>query len=190
MIILRQKEYGNSYYDSQSGNRGGNDVLIKNSINEEGQKRFDGYKEVNDLRRRVGKYKRTKSGGKISVSGEGNNHLLSIEYNKGLDEKGRKISRTFISDKSPAEAYRDFLRSEQSRDLLSDIHGDASSTITRDEIKNAIRKNARKRAIIKKAKKAAPWVIGGTLAAAGTIAGAKAIKKHKNYNNYDNLKTK
>jgi hypothetical protein len=179
MIILRQREYGNSYYDSQSGNYQGADVLIKNSVNEQGQNKLNGYREVNNLNKKVGKYKRTKSGGKISVSGEGNNHLLSIVYNKGLDEKGRKISRTFISDKSPAEAYRDFLRSEQSRDLLSDIHGDASSTVTRDEIKNAIRKNARKRAIISKAKKAAPWVIGGTLATGATIAGVKAYKKHK-----------
>lgn len=178
MIVLRQKEYGNSYYDSQSGNHYGADVFIKNSEIVENP-HAGGFRENNDLHRKAGKYKRTKSGGRIFVSGEGNSHLLSIDYTKGLDEKGRKISRAFISDKSPAEAYRDFLRSEQSRDLLSDIHGDASSSITRNEIKSAIRKNARKRAIIKKAKKAAPWAIGGTLAVGATIAGIHAHKKHK-----------
>lgn len=40
-------------------------------------------------------------------------------------------------------------------------------------------KSAKRKAIISKTKKAAPWVIGGTLAAGATIAGVKAYKNNK-----------
>ena len=58
---------------------------------------------------------------------------------------------------------------------LNDFEPDGPSSLSNKEIKDAIRKGVRKNKI----RKAAPWVIGGTLAA-GTTAGIIAAKKKSN----------
>ena len=177
MILLRQKLYATSVYTSQSGidsTTQGGDIHIQdgqfkraNQINKEGNNLLFGKR----------KYKTTKSGAMINTK-DG----LHIQFHQGLSSGGRRISHDFHSTKDPVSAYRDFLRMNNQRMQYGDVIGESARSISNKEIKDVIRKNARKQAILKSAKKVAPWVIGGTAIAGATVAGIKIAKKKKESN--------
>lgn len=174
MIILRQKEYGrknSSVYWSQGGNYNTATILIEN-----------GKDVITDLE---DDYPRKYNKFYDRLKGKDYNENLAVELNKGnfvftnnqgreVDGCGRLVPHTMVSNKSPKEAYRDWLRSIDERMKRPDIT-ESKSVFSNKEIKEQLRKAAKKRNI----QRAAPWVIGGTVATGATIAGTKAIKKHK-----------
>ena len=191
MILLRQRLYGDSSYYSQSGIEWGPESKDYTWVNGNGHRGVS-YKDCEvpnkiseqvlgksgskENKRRVRKLRKNKG---IYVSGGKENHKMALSFHEGLSDANRKIIHTFESTKDPVSAYRDFLRAREDRMNAGDVFGEAKASISNKEIKDAIRKNARKQAMISKAKKAAPWAIGGTLAAGATIAGVHAYKKHK-----------
>ena len=191
MIILRQREFGSSYYNSQSGREEsfGKDFFWHNGKRQ--GVNIDLARPINDQvlgKSGTGQYKRRlrklqKNG--IYVGGNKENHRIAISFNEGLSNGKRGIVHSFQSTKDPVSAYRDFLRAHNERMNAGDIFGEFKTTLTNKDIKNAIRKNARKQTIISKARKAAPWTLAGT-AAIGT--GAALYKNYKNKKN-DNLTT-
>lgn len=181
MILLRQKTFATSVYASQTGFDGpmGKDFHIQDG---EFKRTNQITKEGRDLILRKRKYKTTKSGGKICAGKDG----LHISFHEGLSSGGRKISQEFHSTKDPVSAYRDFLRMNNQRMQQGDVFGESVRSISNKEIKDAIRKNAKKQAILKNVKKAAPWVIGGTAIAGATAAGIKIARKNKKKDKKDN----
>lgn len=187
MIILRQKEYGKkkkgeSIFLTQPGDLDMPDILWKNSTRlQDGPEREEAYMKIVDDKLKMFENKRLQKAKEKKYKGGAyvGDKNIYIEFFRGREKNvsnPRKISNTFISDKSPAEAYRDFLRSADQRLKLKDFIEDGEgNSVTNKEIKDAIRKGVRERNI----RKAAPWVIGGTVATAGTIAGIHAHKKHK-----------
>lgn len=177
MIIKRQREFSTSIYTSQGGVpndwrksfywQDGSQIGL-NEFSDESYK-------LSQHRQSPQKYKKTSGGGKIYVGKDG----MQLVFHEGKDNIGRKIIHDFTSTKDPVSAYRDFLRGNRERMAQGDIFGAAERTITNKEIKDAIKKNARKTAIVSKAKKVAPWAVAGSLATSGTVAVVKAIKKKK-----------
>jgi len=165
MIIKRKK--GESIYNSQLDRHGGL-VYIKDGklLKDELEKR-----EANSKLRTLGRP--TEKGTIVSMAKKG---YLSICRYRGKEKTGgRWIYNELLSNKSPKEAYRDFLRSEEIRQAMSDIVDSDKYRESNKQIKDEIRKVVRKRNIRR-------GLIAGTIAAgatAGTIAGVKAIKKKK-----------
>lgn len=187
MIILRQREYGKkkegeSIFLTQPGDLHMPDILWKNSTRlQDGPERKEAYMKIVDDKNKMFENKRLQKAREKKYKGGAyvDDKNIYIEFFHGREKNAsnpRKIANVFISDKSPAEAYRDFLRSADQRLKLKDFIEDGEgNSVTTKEIKDAIRKGIRERNI----RKAAPWVIGGTVATAGTIAGIHAYKKHK-----------
>jgi len=187
MIILRQKEFGKkekreSIFLTQPGDRQMPDILWKNSTRlQDGPERDGAYMKIVDDKNKMFENKRLQKAREKKYKGGAyvDDKNIYIEFFHGREKNvssPRKIANVFISNKSPTEAYRDFLRSADQRLKLKDFIEDGEgNSVTNKEIKDAIRKGVRERNI----RKAAPWVIGGTLATGATVAGIKAYKKHK-----------
>ncbi len=187
MIVLRQKEYGKkkkgeSIFLTQPGDLHMPDILWKNSTRlQDGPEREEAYMKFADDHSKMFENKRLQKAREKKYKGGAyvDKKNIYIEFFRGREKdvsSPRKVINSFISDKSPAEAYRDFLRSADQRLKLKDFIEDGEgNSVTNKEIKDAIRKGVRERNI----RKAAPWAIGGTLATAGTIVGVRAHKKHK-----------
>ena len=176
MIILRQKEFRkkSSIYWSQSGNDhlaptihiiNGKDIIAENE---------DDFPRIaNDFHKRLIGKRLQKYDDKKAVQLSKKGEFVFTQY-QGKDKCNRLVPHNMVSDKSPSEAYRDYLRSINKRMERPDII-ESDPLFSKKEIKEQLRKAATKRNI----KKAAPWTIGGTLVAGGTIARVKAYKKHK-----------
>ena len=176
MIILRQKEYGrkkSSLYNSQQTK------YLKLYLAKNGEQVAEEPEILGEIIRRGEPSSFTSEelkAGKAVKYKNGNFHIMNYQGREVVDpgERGRSVYHEMVSDKSPKEAYRDWLRSVEERMKQDDLIY-TEPRVSNKEIKEQLRKAAKKRNI----QRAAPWVIGGTLAAAGTIAGVKAIKKHK-----------
>ncbi len=179
MIILRQKEYGkkkHSFHYSQieigSGRKDHSDYrsldgrLVPDSENNKTAKKF--FEKSWKMPRNPG----TGATGNVKVKG----NYIFIETHQGKDIKSgrQKQFQSFISNKSPKEAYRDWLRSIDQRMKFGDL-SQTEPSISNKEVKERLRKELKKRNL----RRAVGLSIGGALVTAGTIAGVKAIKKHK-----------
>jgi len=115
--------------------------------------------------------------GHVKVKGK-EMHILRYKDREKPVEPGdpsRWVFHEQISNKRPRDAYRDFLRSEQQREMLGDVIV-TDPKFSNKEIKDAIRKKIKRRNI----KRA---TIGGTaLVATGIAAGIRAAKKRKEKN--------
>ena len=89
-------------------------------------------------------------------------------------DPSRWVFHEQLSNKRPRDAYRDFLRSEQQREMLGDVIV-TDPKFSNKEIKNAIRKEIKRRNI----KRA---TIGGTALVATGIAAGIGIKKKREKN--------
>lgn len=175
MIILRQKEYGrkkSSLYNSQQ-TKYFKLYLTKNGERVEQEPEILG--EINRRRGSSFTSEEIKAGKAVKYK-NGNFHILNYQGREVVNpgERERGVYHEMVSDKSPKETYRDWLRSVEERMKQDDLVY-TEPTVSNKEIKEQLRKAAKKRNI----QRAAPWVIGGTIATAGTVAGIKAYKKHK-----------
>ncbi len=185
MIILRQKEYGrkkSSVYWSQGGNNNAATILIENGKDIITDREDDYPRKYNKFYDRIkGDYNKNLA---VELNNKGN-FVFTNNQGKEVDGCGRLVPHTMVSNKSPREAYRDWLKSIDERMKRPDIT-ESEPVFSNKEIKEQLRKAAKKRNI----KKAAPWVIGGTLATGATVAGIKAYKKHKKIKRNDTTTTK
>ncbi len=176
MILLRQKEYGkkkSSLYNSQQ-TKYMKLYLAKNG--EQVEQEPEILSEINKRVRRSSFTSEETKAGKAVKYRNGNFHILNYQGREVVDpgERGRFVYHDMVSNKSPKETYRDWLKSVEERMKQADLTY-TEPRVSNKEIKKQLRKAAKKRNI----QRAAPWVIGGTVATAGTVAGVKAIKKHK-----------
>ena len=177
MIILRQKSYSKkkrigSYFVSQiepeSNPEGNNFHLLNGKIyrDEEPELRIP-FSKACDMQN-----KKTGYPGGVRVKGRN----IFIKNFQGEDKNtGRTTYQVFISDKSPKEAYKDWLKGVEQRQNLPDLKPGGKPTLSSKEIKAALRKEIKK----KNLKTAATIGLGVGTIAAGTMVGVKAYKKDK-----------
>lgn len=159
MIILRQKIYS---IGSILGNGQDRVLVYENGIPNQ---------EVDYLRDIVNE--NASKGKGRSHAGDRNGYTYQTKHrfinSSGEKEKGRFNATTYIEKgEKLSDAYKHHLR------LLKD-QGIELTKEEKEALKASIRKGERARTL----KRAAPWVVGGTIATAGTISGIKAYKKHK-----------
>jgi len=179
MIIKRQKLFSKkkkigSYFRSQIEGCG-SDYNILN-----GERYEDGSWEISEAFRKMRKMlhkakTNSRKGGTVKVRGK---DILITNWQGNDKNTGRQTYQTFVSDKSPKEAYRDWLRNVKERQSLGDLKPGGEPTLSNKEIKRLLRKEIKKRNI-----KTASVGLGiGALATAGTAVGVKAYKKKKKHN--------
>ena len=106
-------------------------------------------------------------------------------------EGNTKSMKDRIWDLSPKRREEVFRREEERLKVLKEEARKERERHIELANEKARKLKALKKANIRKSiKKATPWVIGGTLATAGTVAGVKAYKKHKKIKRNDNLSAK
>ena len=192
MIILRQKEFSGHSISWQQGLDDGPGIIVDNGkkLDPEGN-REDEYlsnsfhEKLHEIFRKLDD-KPGKDHGHVFKTRDG--YLIYPDTNYHGDHRddcGMNVTRRSASnpEKSYKESYRDFLRNEREISKLSGFKDDPSKIraaygydkkITNEDIKNDIRKIARKEGIKKWTK-----IIGG--GALGTVAvgtGAYLLHKH------------
>ena len=208
MIILRQTNYsGHSYQWQQEITTNTDDgISVSNGKRlDTKNNRSDEYISDSFLAKlntaEKPKYKLRKEKKKSSKGGRGFNHvfrskngyLIYPETNYSGDHRdsaGRMVIRRSASDpkQSYRDSYRDFLRNERKISEISKFKDDPSKVrlatadlqpLTNEDIKNDIRKLARKEGIKRWAKDHKGAIIGGTVGTAALVGGSIALHKHK-----------
>ena len=197
MIILRQKEFsGHSISWQQGLDATGPGIIVDNGkkLDPEGN-REDEYlsnsfhEKLHEIFKKLDESKHRKGYGHVFKTKDG--YLIYPDTNYHGDHRddcGMDVTRRSASnpEKSYKESYRDFLRNEREISKLSGFKDDPSKIrivsdygqVTNEDIKNDIRKIARKEGIKKWTK-----IIGG--GALGTVAvgtGAYLLHKHNKKN--------
>ena len=199
MIILRQKEFsGHSISWQQGLGCTGPGIIVDNGkkLDTEGNREDEClsssyFEKLRDAfyPRKPRKKKDSPKIGHVFKTKDGYLIYPNTNYlGDHRDDIGRSVTRTSASnpEKSYKESYRDFLRNEREISKLSGYKDDPSKIrivlnhglVTNEDIKNDIRKIARKEGIKKWAK-----IIGG--GALGTVAvgtGAYLLHKHNKKN--------
>ena len=192
MIILRQKEFSGHSISWQQGLDDGPGIIVDNGkkLDPEGN-REDEYlsnsfhEKLHEIFRKLDD-KPGKDHGHVFKTRDG--YLIYPDTNYHGDHRddcGMNVTRRSASnpEKSYKESYRDFLRNEREISKLSGFKDDPSKIraaygydkkITNEDIKNDIRKIARKEGI----KKWAKIIGGGALGTAAVGTGAYLLHKH------------
>ena len=192
MIILRQKEFSGHSISWQQGLDDGPGIIVDNGkkLDPKGN-REDEYlsnsfhEKLHEIFRKLDD-KPGKDHGHVFKTRDG--YLIYPDTNYHGDHRddcGMNVTRRSASnpEKSYKESYRDFLRNEREISKLSGFKDDPSKIraaygydkkITNEDIKNDIRKIARKEGI----KKWAKIIGGGALGTAAVGTGAYLLHKH------------
>lgn len=162
MIILRQKIYSKG---SILGNGQDRVLVYENGIPNQERVQEDYLRDIVNENASKGK-------GRFHA-GDRNGYTYQTKHrfinSSGEKEKGRFNATTYIEKgEKLSDAYKHHLR------LLKD-QGIELTKEEKEALKASIQKGERARIL----KRATPWVVGGTIATAGTVAGIKAYKKHK-----------
>ena len=181
MIIKRQKLFskkkkGESILLTQPGDRALDDVIYQDSkkLNPHTKEYVGAYDKLIDKQLASKKFQKAMKEGGVKVDGK-DIFIRQLQGKEINTSNPRSVANVFMSDKSPKEAYRDWLKTMDQRLKLGDFNP-SDPSMTNKEIKEAIRREIKKRNI-----KTASIGLGiGALATAGTAMGVKAYKKKKN----------
>ena len=178
MILRRKpkKKGGKSILLSQPGNLAERDIIYQDSkkLNPNTKEYDRAFDKFVDKQRASKKFRKAIKEGGVEVDGK-DIFIRQLQGKEINTSSPRSVINAFMSDKSPKEAYRDWLKTMDQRLKLGDF-SPSDPSMTNKEIKEAIRKEIKKRNI-----KTASIGLGiGALTAAGTVAGIKAYKKKKN----------
>lgn len=168
MIIKKQKLFSKkkkigSYFKSQIEGCGSDYNILNGERYEDGS--WETSEAFGKMNKMLHKAKtNSRKGGTVKVRGK---YILITNWQGNDKNTGRQTYQTFVSDKSPKEAYRDWLRNVRERQSLGDLRPGRKPTLSNKEIKRLLRKEIKKRNI-----KTASIGLGiGALATAGTAMG-------------------
>lgn len=122
MIIKRQKLFSKkkkigSYFKSQIEGCGSDYNILNGERYEDGS--WETSEAFGKMNKMLHKAKtNSRKGGTVKVRGK---YILITNWQGNDKNTGRQTYQTFVSDKSPKEAYRDWLRNVRERQSLGDL---------------------------------------------------------------------